>query len=239
MHEVEPVSVHHAHHVHCLYEPSAWAFAEENRERIDAHWDSLVSRKPALFNGKVLILHRWSLAGGVFTGAYLMTDYKSFMAWRDFGHPDKAKWNCFAMAALQSADGAFLLGEMGAHTANAGSIYFAAGTPDPSDLRGDEVDLNGSVLRELQEETGIRPADLTLPDHWAIVVHGQRIALMRPVLSPRTAEALKAQIEAFLATEDTPELSRMHIVRRPNDLSEDRMPLFQRVFLEHALAGPA
>ena len=62
---------------------------------------------------------------------------------------------------------------------------------------------------------------------------------MRPVLSPRTAEALKAQIEAFLATEDTPELSRMHIVRRPNDLSEDRMPLFQRVFLEHALAGPA
>ena len=233
----EAISIHHARRVHCLYEPNSWAFAEENRARIDAHWAGLVAKKPALFNGKVLMLHRWSLEDEAFTGAFFMTDYKNMLAWRDFGHPDTARWNCFAMAALQSADGAFLLGEMGEHTANGGAIYFAAGTPDPSDLSGDEVDLTGSVLRELEEETGISPADLNLPDHWTIVIHRQRIALMRPVLSPLPAEALKKRIEAFLATEETPELRRMHIVRAVGDLVEDRMPLFQRAFLAHALNG--
>jgi 8-oxo-dGTP pyrophosphatase MutT (NUDIX family) len=232
----EEVRILHAAEVACLFEPMAWAFAEQNRARIDAHWDGLIANKPALFNGKVLILHRWSLAGDRFTGAYLMTDYKDFIAWRDFGHPDRKKWNCFAMAALRSADGAFLLGEMADHTANGGAVYFAAGTPDPSDLKGNVVDLEGSVLRELEEETGIAPAAVSLPAHWTVVITGQRIALMRPVISSLPATALKRQIETFLASEKTPELSGIHIVRGAHDLIEDRMPLFQRAYLEHALA---
>jgi len=231
----EAISIHHARRVHCRYEPNGWAFAEENRARIDAHWAGLVAKKPALFNGKVLMLHRWSLEDEAFTGAFFMTDYKNMLAWRDFGHPDTARWNCFAMAALQSADGAFLLGEMGEHTANGGAIYFAAGTPDPSDLKGEVVDLEGSVLRELEEETGVAPGAVSLPADWTIVISGQRIALMRPVVSALPATLLKQQIEAFLASETSPELSGMHIVRRPGDLIEDRMPLFQRAFLKHAL----
>jgi len=43
---------------------------------------------------------------------------------------------------------------MGNHTATAGQIYFAAGTPDPNDIAGDRVDLERGVMRELTERPG-------------------------------------------------------------------------------------
>ena len=56
------------------------------------------------------------------------------IAWRDWGFPDRAVRNCFSAGAIRASDGAFVLGVMGAQTANAGKIYFPAGTPDPSDV---------------------------------------------------------------------------------------------------------
>ena len=115
------------------------------------------------------------------SGAYSEVDFASFVAWRDWDFPDKSVRNCFAMAALRSADGAFLLGEMGAHTATAGQIYFAAGTPDRNDLVGDTVDLERGVMRELAEETGLTLADVVPEPGWTAVLHGQRTALMKIV----------------------------------------------------------
>ena len=60
------------------------------------------------------------------------------------------------MAALRTRDGAFLLGEMGPHTMNAGKIYFAAGTPDRRDIFGEKVDLAASVAREMTEGPAFR-----------------------------------------------------------------------------------
>jgi 8-oxo-dGTP pyrophosphatase MutT (NUDIX family) len=229
------MEIHQVRSLDTRFEPQPWPFAEANRERIAAHWAGVVAVKPALFNGRVLLLHRWSIEAGVFSGGYLMTDYASFLAWRDFGHPDAGKWNGFAMAALISAEGHFLLGEMADHTANAGQIYFAAGTPDPADVAGDRVDLAGSVLRELEEETGLGPAEVTVEPGWTVIVHGPRIAMMQRLRSSLPSTALKARIERFLAAERSPELTRMHVVARREDLQRARMPTFQTAYLEHAL----
>ena len=63
-------------------------------------------------------------------GEFIETDFAAFLTWRESGFPAANACNGFAMAALRGADGAFLLGEMAAHTASAGAIYFPAGSPD-------------------------------------------------------------------------------------------------------------
>src|SRR4051812_25776635 len=105
------------------FTPKVWAFACDRRAEIDAHFARRQAANPHLWNGRVLLLHEQALVGDVFRGAYLETDYASFLAWRDWDFPDRTMTNCFALGALRSADSAFLLGVMASHTANAGKIY--------------------------------------------------------------------------------------------------------------------
>ena len=110
-----------------------------------------------MWNGRVLLGRNPVFAGARLSASYFETDFASFLAWRDWGFPDKDVFNGFGMGALRCADGAFVLGEMGQHTSNAGRIYFPSGTPDLDDIRDGAVDISGSVARELEEETGLAP----------------------------------------------------------------------------------
>jgi len=217
-----------------------WAFDAERAHHIDAHWRELTRRKPQLYNGRVLLLHRFALAeredGRRLEGACLMAQYKAFLAWRDFGFPDESVANIFAMGALLSADGAFLLGEMSSSTANAGLIYFPAGTPDPGDLLGDRVDLEGSVLRELEEETGIAASEVAVDPGWSLVFQGPRLACMKTLRSTLSAAELIARTAQFVAREKEPELTRLKAVFGLADL-DPRMPDFIVTYLRYVLAS--
>lgn len=216
------------------FDRAPWAFAVERRAEIDAHFETLRRAKP-LWNGRVLLLHSGEIADGALTGAYLETDFASFIAWRDWGFPDKTMRNCFPMAALRAADGAFLLGVMAEHTAGAGHVYFPAGTPDPNDVVGDTVDLAGGVMRELTEETGLTAADVAPERGWTATPLGPRIALMKLMQSPQNAEPLRARILEFLAAQREPELSDIRIARGVADL-DPMMPPYVAAFLKSRFA---
>lgn len=216
-----------------------WDFARERAAEIRAHWEKRLAAQPSLFNGRVLLMREHEFVerpeGGLkLRGTYFETDFAHFLGWRDLGFPSHV-CNGFSMAALKSSDGAFLLGEMGPHTANAGKIYFAAGTPDRSDVFGDIVDLTASVTRELGEETGVSASETTYDSSWIVVHAPPRVACMKIMRLGVDAETAKARIESFLAREEKPELARMHIVRGLADIQPARMPPFVREFLEHAL----
>jgi 8-oxo-dGTP pyrophosphatase MutT (NUDIX family) len=222
------------------YEPAPWAFAESRADEIAAHWAKRQQALPHLFDGRVLLLGRHQFAtrsdgATILRGAYFETDFKAFLAWRDFGFPDAHVCNCFSMAALQSADGAFVLGEMGPHTANAGAVYFASGTPDRSDIFGEKVDLGASVRRELQEETGISPDEVAMAAGWTIVYAPPRIACLKITRSPDKAKDIKERVDSFLADDPNPELTCMHIVRRKQEISALHCPRFIVDFLNYAL----
>jgi hypothetical protein len=212
------------------FDREPWRFARERRAEIDAHFAELQRNKPYLWNGRVLLLRSGEIAGGVVAGTYFETDFASFIAWRDWDFPDKTVRNCFPMAALRAVDGAFLLGVMAAHTASAGHVYFPAGTPDPNDIVGETVDLDGGVMRELAEETGLGPGDVTVESSWTATPLGPRIALMKVMQSTENAEPLRARIMAFLAAQTQPELSDIRIVRGVADL-DPKMPPYVAAFL--------
>ncbi|WP_204278261.1 NUDIX hydrolase, partial [Escherichia coli] len=65
------------------------------------------------------------------------------------------------------------------HTANAGKIYFPGGTPDLGDVVGSRVDLDGSVRRELAEETGLSPEELTIEDGFWLREDDKRTAFVK------------------------------------------------------------
>lgn len=213
--------------------PRPWDFAQDRREEIDSYFETLKQRTP-LWNGRVLLMFEHAVEGATLRGAYLETDFASFIAWRDWGFPDKTMRNCFAPAMLRGSDDGYVLGVMGEQTANAGQIYFPCGTPDPDDIRDGQVDLDGSARRELLEETGISANELDIDPGWYAVFAGPRIAMMKPMRSIETADVLRQRIRDYIAQESRPELADAYIVRILEDI-DGRMPDFMRFFIANSL----
>jgi 8-oxo-dGTP pyrophosphatase MutT (NUDIX family) len=214
----------------------AWPFADRRREEIDAHFAEKQREKPEIWNGRVLLGRNTVRSGERLVADFFETDFASFLAWRDWGFPDASVFNGFGMGALRSSDGAFLLGEMADHTANAGRIYFPAGTPDTDDVRDGMLDIAGSITREVAEETGLGAADYTMDTHWSCVFAGPSIAMIRILRVDMPGEALRERVEAHLAGETKPELCAVHLVRARSDLVPV-MPRFVSAFLEAQFSG--
>jgi 8-oxo-dGTP pyrophosphatase MutT (NUDIX family) len=212
--------------------PFRWPFAEARHDDIAAHFEARRQATPQLWNGRILLMREFAIDGGTLRGTYFETNFADFLAWRDWNFPDPAVVNCFAMGALRASDGAYLLGVMSKYTANPGRIYFAAGTPDRDDLRGNTVDLAGNILREIGEETGLTAADLIIASGWHAVVDGPRIAVMKPITLALTAPAARARMLRHLAADAEPELSDIRVVRSAADL-DPAMPRFITAYLTH------
>ena len=217
-----------------------WPWAEANRKAIDDFWQQETRMLPRLFDGSVLLFADERIGGDVFQATCFETRYANLLYWKRNGFPDRSVSNGFAMAALQAADGAFLLGEMAPHTAARGQVYFPAGTPDPSDLTPDAVlDLDGSVTRELEEETGLVPPADAISDEWIVVRDGPKLSFLRPIRLPEPADAVVARILAHLRSDPDPELAGARAVRGPRDIDEATMPDFLKGFLRWWFAGGA
>ena len=132
--------------------------------------------------------------------------------------PDAAATNCFAHGRAARRRRRLPARRDGGSTppTPAGST-FPAGTPDPDDVVGAAVDLDGSVRRELAR--GNRPdAATSLPPTpgWHAVLDGPRIALHEDRCGrARSRRACARASSASWRGERQPELCDIRIVRGP------------------------
>lgn len=224
--------------VEARLEEHRWAWAETHRGLIAGHWARRKAERPHLFNGRVLMASRTVGQGDLLRVAFFATDYANLIAWIDHGRPGEPVWNGFAMGALRGSDGAFILGRMAPHTANAGRLYFPCGTPDLSDVTdAGAVDLARSLTREIAEETGLAEDDYEVEPGWIVVQDRGLMAFMQVVRLHETAEAACARIRAHLAAERRAELSGVEIVAGLGEMDEAAMPSVVPIFLRDAFAA--
>ena len=214
------------------FEPKSWAFAQERRVEIDALFAQKQRANPRLWNGRVLLMHRFNIEAGVLHGAFLETDYASMNSWLTWGMPEAAIWDCFGAAAVRGSDGAFLLGQMASHTANAGRIYFPCGTPDLSDVIDGKVDFQHSIARELLEETGLRADELEAERGWTILQERARLVAYKVLRGGEPGEALKNRVEAHIKSDPHGELAAAHLVRNTADITA-AIPDYAAAFLRY------
>ena len=230
-----PPVIHRVTTLDLGFRPRPWPFADERRDEISAHFAVKAREKP-IWNGRILLARDPVFTEDRFSASYFEADFASFLAWRDWGFPDTGVFNGFGMGALRACDGAFVLGEMGQHTSNAGRIYFPSGTPDLDDIREGAVDIAGSVAREVEEETGLTQTDYRPSAHWDCVVSGNAIAMIRILQADLSGVALRRRIESNLARQPQPELSALHLVRELSDLTA-AMPRFVTAFVEAQMSN--
>lgn len=234
----EAVSIRRVATLECRLRQRNWSWAEDNRSRIDSYWRESLAAKPKLFNGRVLLLGAYAELEDRIDASYFETDFASFLTWLRAERPDRSVGNGFSSAALRSADGAYICGVMGEHTANAGKVYFPGGTPDLNDVRDDgTVDLMGSVLRELEEETGLHPSDVAVADHWVVARWWPYVSFMRVMQLADDAVSAVERLKINLAAQKEPEFSGFRIVRGVQDIDRNRMPEFVQAFFRREWSG--
>ncbi len=129
-----------------------------NRAAIRENWEREIAANPALFDGRMVLQHRLKLSEeGIASEAHTVP-FSTFMWWRRQPQREGAI-HLFAYPVLESSDGALVAIRMGAHTANPGQVYFAAGSLEPEDVVDGRCDIDGNMAREVMEETGLDLAD--------------------------------------------------------------------------------
>src|SRR5215471_9652555 len=80
-----------------------WSFAADRRTEIEGYFTHLRRGKPQLWNGRVLLLRDFVISDATLQGTMFETDYARFIAWRDWGFPDRHVRACFAMGRCYPA----------------------------------------------------------------------------------------------------------------------------------------
>lgn len=194
------------------------AFERAHRAAIDAHWAKRLADNPHLWNGPFYLFTDVHLADGILRGQAHPTDFATFLYHRDIerGH-DFGVTHITGTSLPMTADGVIVAMEMASHTANAGHLYFPAGSFDPQDVVADTLDPMVNVCREIGEELGLPMTPDKFEKDWLGVFRDDTWHVAIPSRLPMTFAQLDAHFKTYQAGGGDDELARLVPVRTISD----------------------
>ncbi|RKE84395.1 NUDIX hydrolase [Rhizobium sp. AG855] len=181
-------------------------------DAIAAHWRDEQAANPALYNGRLILQREMQVDNGFVRAVGHEASFACFLWWRKQTEQLGA-CHLFGYPVLVAGDGALVAIEMAPHTANAGQVYFAAGSLDPSDVIDGCCDLAGNMRREVLEETGLDLADAAADPVLYASYRPHKLTLLRVHRFAEPAESLVARIEHFARTVAEQEIARAVAIR--------------------------
>lgn len=209
-------------------------FAQANRGAIEAYWAEALAANPALWNGPAFLFSRVEAGQGVLDATAHRTDFATFLYWRDCGRPDSA-FHITGSSLPVTADGALFAVRMAAHTANAGKVYFPAGSFDDADLVESRLDVTANIAREMREETGFDFGDAD--DGFVATFDRNAFYIARRSHLPVGFDEAVARFRAHQAATGDDEAETAVAIRR-DDGSTDRLPAHARALARWHFANP-
>ncbi len=206
-----------------VVDPSPHPYETANRDAIVANWDREKAERPALFNGEVMFFSDIRWADRHLDARCHVVRFATYLHWRRH-RPVATAEHLFAHAMPVSSDGALIAIRMGGHTANAGRVYFAAGSFDPHDVRDGLLDIAANMEREVREETGL---DLSRAEpeerHYGWSGDGGTV-LVRRYRMEEPADTILDRVWAHIAADPDPEITEAIAIRSAETLPEGLMP---------------
>ncbi len=215
-----------------------WPLAERDAAAIDSDWQRRKSVPNQLFNGQIYLFSDYTLGSDRLEGTLFQTDFKTLLYWRSlpYAASDSVR-EASGASLIRSAEGHLLFGRQGPGQLNTGLIYPPSGVIDDNDVIDDVIDIDASIQRELSEETGLSPADLSRVPGYHVATVGVHVTIGIEWRSPLPVAQLRERILAFTRTLSQPELEDIAILRRGDALPLSIMPPHARVFAEALLDG--
>jgi hypothetical protein len=220
----------------CTVTDETWPWAEKNADAIAKHWAQAIAEKPSMFDGEVVIATEVGIEQSRVVSTHAVVRFSAFHCWQKSGFPRADAFNLFGAGMVVTKDGAALLGKMAAHTSNAGLAYFPCGTPDRDDIKNGKLDIEGSIIRELEEETGLGSFHLRPADQRWISWDGALFCCARRFDTDLTAAEAEKIVAAYLASQAKPELEKVILVKSLDDLVKGEIPAYAVALLGQVLA---
>lgn len=211
-----------------------WRIAEA--AAIEAHWAREQLERPWLFNGTVLMHRGLHLHDGVISGTSHRVPFAALLHWIKT-NPRADVWHLFGSGLILTCDGALLLIRMAARTANPGKVYAPSGSLDESDIEDGRINVEGSILREVMEETG---CDLTRSRSeqqlwgWR---QGGRVAIFRRFELDEPASVVVERMRQHIRTDPEQEIDDVVVVRAPGDAGSN-VPAHMQAMIDFHFARP-
>ncbi len=213
-------------------DPSPHPFEIENAEAIEAYWRQASAENPALFDGRLVLHSDLACRDGKLVGTCREVRFATFLYWRDRKGSRSAE-HAYAHAALVSADNRLVAIRMGRHTANAGSVYFAAGSFEAIDFADGRVDVDANMIREVGEETGLDISALPRDPSYHLYSQDGGTVIMRRYYLPYRGQEIAERIERFVAMENEPEIEGPVLISSAEELPAGAKPYMGEIVRWH------